>query len=281
VNGKRFIFVLLGMVALIVYLFVTAPAPLPEQAAADRHIAVESIFVLLEAENDAVRTLWTKEIVAAGQRVGLSFSEDWRDRDAEAGPLPALFLRETARNLEKDPLRLSLFLGSDYPINKENGFDGLQQDKFELIRTTGTPQFFQMPDTALYTAMFPDAAVVEACVNCHNDHEDSPRDDWQLDDVMGATTWAYPDAQLAAGEMLTLLAALRNAFRGTYQTYLDKVATFENPPEIGQRWPRDGYYLPSADVFMDELSRQTAQESLQMLLHESSRDRPAVGTASE
>ena len=280
-NGKGFIFVVLGMVALIVYLFVTAPAPLPEQAAADRHIAVESIFVLMEAENDAVRTLWTKEIVAAGQQVGLAFSEDWRERDAEAGPLPALFLRETARNLEKDPLRLSLFLGSDYPINKENGFDGLQQDKFELIRQTGMPQFFQMPDTALYTGMFPDAAVVEACVNCHNDHADSPRQDWQLDDVMGATTWAYPDATLASGEMLSLLAALRNAFRGTYQTYLDKVATFENPPEIGQRWPRDGYYLPSADVFMAELSRQTAQESLHMLLHESSRDRPAVGTASE
>jgi adenylate cyclase len=279
VKGRYFIFVLMVMVALIVYLFVTAPPPLPEQSAPDRHIAVASIFVLMEAENDAVRTLWTKEIVGAGQQVGLSFSEDWRERDEEAGPLPALFLRETARNLEKDPVRLSLFLGSDYPINLENGFDGLQQDMFELIRKTGTPQFFQMPDTGLYTAMFPDAAVVEVCVSCHNDHEDSPRRDWKLDDVMGATTWAYPDASLSSGEMIAVLAALRNAFRGAYQTYLDKVATFENPPEIGQRWPRAGYYLPSADVFMDELSRQTAQESLQMLLHESTRDRPAAGTA--
>ena len=98
---------------------------------------------------------------------------------------------------------------------------------------------------------------------------------------MGATTWAYPDARLASGEMITLLAALRNAFRGAYQTYLDKVTAFEDPPEIGQRWPRDGYYLPSTDVFMDELGRQTAQESLQLLLHESSRDRPAADTAPE
>jgi len=275
VSGKYFTLASMCLFALIVYLFVSAPPPLPEQATPDATIAVERVLALVESENDAVRALWTKEIVGAGQRAGLRFSEDWREHDEEAGPLPALFLRETARNLERDPVRLSLFLGSDYPINPANGFQGLQQDKFKLIRQTGAPQFFLMPDTGLYTAMFPDEAVVEACVGCHNDHADSPRSDWKLHDVMGATTWAYPDAKLATGEMIAILTALRKAFRGTYQAYLDKVATFPHPPQIGRRWPRDGYYLPSSDVFMDELGRRTAQESLDALLQAATRpDRP-------
>lgn len=279
-SGKTFILTSMSLLALIAYLFATAPPPLPEQVMPDANIAVETVLSLAESENDAVRALWTGEIVGAGQRAGLRFSENWRERDEEAGPLPALFLRETARNLERDPVRLSLFLGSDYPINPANGFEGLQQDRFKLIRQTGAPQFFLMPDTGLHTAMFPDEAVVEACVSCHNDHDASPRSDWKLHDVMGATTWAYPDAKLASGEMIAVLTALRKAFRGAYQAYLDKVATFPDPPQIGLRWPRDGHYLPSTDVFMDELSRRTARESLDALLEAAAQpDRPPPDSA--
>lgn len=265
-NRAGSVFAALALVALIVYLFVSAPPPLPEQSAASASIDVEQVFRLVEAENDAARALWTREIVGAGQKAGLQFNEDWREAGEEAGPLPALFLRETARNLEKDPVPLSLFLGSDAPINPANRFEGLQQDAFAAIRRGGAPQFFTMPDTGLHTAMFPDAAVTEACVDCHNEHEDSPRNDWKLDDVMGATTWAYPTQRLTAEEMLGVLTALRKAFRDSYQAYLDKVATFRNPPEIGARWPREGYYLPSADAFMSELGNRTAVTSLDALL---------------
>jgi hypothetical protein len=262
-----FILTSLLLTALIVYLFVSAPPPLSEQAVANANIPVERVFALVEAENDAARALWTREIVAAGKLAGLRFGEDWREAGEEAGPLPALFLRETAKNLESNPVRLSLFLGSDAPINSANRFEGLQQEAFARIRATGESQFFQMPDTRLYTAMFPDEAVTEACVTCHNDHEDSPRNDWKLHDVMGATTWAYPENRLTAEQMIGVLAALRTSIRRAYQTYLDKTATFSKPPEIGARWPRDGYYLPSADVFMSALGESTAAASLDALLN--------------
>lgn len=274
-----FVLTSLLLAALIVYLFVSAPPPLPEQTAANANIPVEKVFALVEAENDAARALWTREIVGVGTKAGLSFSEDWREVTEEAGPLPALFLRETAKNLEKNPVRLSLFLGSDAPINSANRFEGLQQEAFARIRSSGDPQFFQMPDTALYTAMFPDEAVTEACVTCHNEHEDSPRNDWKLHDVMGATTWAYPEARLTAEQMIGVLAALRISIRGAYQTYLDKVATFSNPPEIGARWPRDGYYLPSADQFMSVMNESTAGASLDALLDATASPAAPAGSA--
>lgn len=278
----RPLFVLTSLVltALIVYLFVSAPPLLPEQAAANANIPVERVFALVEADNDAARALWTREIVGAGQKTELSFSEDWREAGEDAGPLPALFLRETAKNLERDPVRLSLFLGSDAPINSANQFEGLQKTAFAAIRSTGEPQFFQMPDTRLYTAMFPDEAVTEACVTCHNDHEDSPRQDWKLHDVMGATTWAYPESRLTSDEMLGVLVALRWSIRTAYQAYLDKAATFSKPPEIGARWPRDGYYLPSADVFMSALSESTGAASLDALLNATASPSPASAAGS-
>ena len=36
-----------------------------------------------------------------------------------------------------------------------------------------------------FDAVYPDHAIAEACVNCHNNHKDSPRADAQLGDVLG------------------------------------------------------------------------------------------------
>lgn len=180
------------------------------------------MFTLLQAENSAVRSLWTRDIVGDGSKVGLKFDERWRDDNIEAGPLPALFLRETAKSLEKSPLRLSLFLGSDYPISPDNRFEGLQQEKFQNLRQTQQPQFFFMPDIGLYSGMFADVAVVEPCVDCHNKHEESPKDDWKLNDVMGGTTWMYPGRFVSIEELINAVTVLHQGIRDAYRNYLEK-----------------------------------------------------------
>jgi len=263
---KPFTVVALLLAALIVYLFVTAPPPLDQTAARGPTVPVEEALALAAAENAAVRQLYTAEIVGRGKQVGLAFDEDWRQRDVEAGPLPALFLRETAMSLEKDPVRLGLFLGSDHPIRTANLFTGEQESVFERMREDRQPSFFLTADTGLHTAMFPDLAVAPPCVDCHNQHPSSPKNDWRLGDVMGATTWTYPDEELTVGELLELLAALRRGFGDAYGAYIDKTRTFSQPPEIGERWPRDGYYLPSPEVFLAEAERRTSPETLGRLL---------------
>jgi hypothetical protein len=255
----------LSLGCLGVYLFVSAPPPLDERPLSAADIPVAETFAALEAQNDAVRALWTQEIVGAGTQVGLKFHEHWRDRDLEAGPLPALFLRETAKSPERNPVQLSLFLGSDFPINDSNRFEGLQLERFQVLRRTGEPQFFYMPDTRLHTGMFSDVAVAEPCVRCHNEHEQSEKNDWRLNDVMGATTWVYPAAAVSIEEFLEAVAALHHGFEDAYLAYIRKVETFANPPAVGERWPREGYFVPSPAVFMQEVRRRTAPDTLAVL----------------
>lgn len=266
-TGKGFWLIMgLGLTALIVYLFVTAPSELPEAKATTQTIPIGVVLEMAQAENANVRGLYTREIVGAGQKAGLTFSEDWREENVQAGPLPALFLRETAMSLEKNPVRLGLFLGSDAPINASNQFMGVQAEKFELIRQTGNPQLFYASDIASYAYMFPDIAQAEGCITCHNTHADTPKQDWQLNDIMGATTWIYPDEYVTLDEALVILQSLRQGFADSYSAYLAEVATFDNPPEIGDKWPRDGYYLPSLDVFMQEVERLNSTHSLDTLM---------------
>jgi hypothetical protein len=43
----------------------------------------------------------------------------------------------------------------------------------------------ELGGSSYFTAVYPDKAVAEACVSCHNHHKDTPRRDFKLDDVMG------------------------------------------------------------------------------------------------
>ncbi|MBA3539703.1 MAG: hypothetical protein H0T79_08730 [Deltaproteobacteria bacterium] len=255
---RSFALIASATIAISCYLFITAPPPLAAQAARIGKVPIRSVFSILETENDAARAMWTEEIVNRGKAVGLTFTETWQDERVHAGPLPALFLRETARHLERSPVRLRLFLGSRFPINAANSFTGQQADRFTQLERTGAPQFFFEPTTKLHTAMFTDRAVVEACVRCHNEHADSPKTDWQLHAIMGATTWMYPDETVTTERAVEMVAALRASIRAAYATYLQEVATFTERPEIGARWPKDGFYLPNEDAFMAELARRTS-----------------------
>lgn len=266
-SGWRSVVVLaLGASTLIAYLFVTAPPPLATAANVDRTVPIAAILSVLELENDAARALWTQEIVDRGIAVGLAFGERWREAAVHEGPLPALFLRETARQLERSAVRLRLFLGSHQPINAANKLTGAQATTFVALEHTGAPQFFFDASTAMHTAMFADRAVVERCVTCHNQHRASPKSDWRLHDVMGATTWMYPDGAVSAERAIEMIRALRASTRAAYASYLDKAATFPRAPVVGDRWPRDGYYVPSADAFMAELARRTSAATVQGLI---------------
>lgn len=270
-----FIITALVLIVIAIYLFVQAPPPLAaEDAVVGEQIPIETVFRLVAAENDVARALWTREIVGAGGRAGLAFGEDWQEEGVEKGPLPALFLRAASTSLEKNPIPLSLFLGSDYPISPSNLFSGAQMERFEQIKATHEPQFFFAEDTQRYTAMFADFASVQPCVDCHNAHPDSPKTDWALNDVMGATTWAYPKEKVSRDEFIAIIRALRQGFADAYVGYLDKVATFANPPAIGERWPRDGYFLPSAEVFLAEFSQAASARTIEILLN-------ATGSATE
>ena len=43
-----------------------------------------------------------------------------------------------------------------------------------------------------FTAVYADVAVSQACVNCHNGHRDSPRDDFELGETMGGIVIRIP-----------------------------------------------------------------------------------------
>jgi adenylate cyclase len=274
------VLVIAALAVLGIYLFATAPADLESDQGSGRTVPVETLFRLLNAENASIRKLYTADIVTPGLKNGLKYREDWKDKDVHAGPLPALVLRETANRLQQRVPDLSLFLGSTFPIEASNAFKGKQLGYFEKIDKNREPQFFLDDNTGRYTAMFADIAGAPACVKCHNEHPKSPRKDWKLDDVMGATTWSFPRKQITADEMVAILGAYRAAALDTYSAYLKETESFadEERPQLGERWPKDGLYLPNIDTFRKSVEDRNSAASLNLLLVMSAAPERAVAT---
>lgn len=259
----------LALVCLAIYLFISAPPPLMDEVKKEKNTySVEEAFTIIAELNDAARTFYTKEIVGKGKLVGLKFDEDWRKNNVEAGPLPALFLRSTGSFIEKSPVPLGLYLGSDFPIVEANLFEGVQAEKFKEIRKDKKAKFFYDEDTERYIGMFPDFAGAQACVSCHNEHKNSPKTDWELNDIMGATTWSYPEDSLSTEELIDMISIYKQGISHTFDSYLTKVKGFKNTPKpvIGDDWPLNGYNLPTTAVLNDTVAILTSKNLLDKIL---------------
>lgn len=250
------------LICVCVYLFVSAPPDLPDSAAVQgeaRVVEVEKMFNAVNTINEAARMIYTKRIVGPGKDAGLAFGEDWAEPGVEKGPLPALFLRLAAQKMEAKPPPLGLYLGSDAPINASNLFTGDQAASFDALKSTGGPVFSSVPQVGM-VAMYPDVAGAQACVSCHNAHKDSPKTDWKLNDIMGATTWTYPHERVPPSDYLAVTEAFFTSVEEAYGTYLDHVKGFAKPVVIGADWPDKGRQtLPDVPVFMAAVRAQAAE----------------------
>lgn len=239
-----------------------------ESAATSENVfSVNEVLEMVAKENDVTRTLYTKAIVGKGKKQGMKFDEDWRKDKVEAGPLPALFLRGVATSIRKSPVPLGLYLGSDFPVNAANKFEGKQADLFKEIKTNQEPQYFYDDDLQLHTAMFADLASAGACVSCHNDHPQTSKSDWKLGDVMGATTWQYPKDSLTYKETIAVLNSYAEGTVDIYEEYLEEIANFKESekPVIGKKWPAEGNFLPSSEVFLDSVKKISSYETMKLL----------------
>lgn len=241
--------------AILTYLFATAPAPLQQGEDARRTLSTAEALSLMAHENDVTRTLFTKAIVGGGKKQGLRFDERWAEEDVIAGPLPALFLRGVADELSRSDVPLRLFLGSDFPIEKSNEFTGMQAEIFAAMRTDTAAHHFQDPTTGEFVSMFPDMASAGPCVSCHNDHAKTSKSDWQLGDIMGATTWAYPSDSVTTDEFMAMLSAYRSGVEVVWSKYLEELDGLspEEQPNVGSCWPSKGLCLPSHAVLRDSI----------------------------
>lgn len=164
--------------------FEQKPSVSPQKMADAIHIVIESD-----------RTAYTKYIVnrlAVDENV-IKATEHWKDEKTLL--LPAQMFRAGAEIAAEKQDDFSYALLSQWAINKKND-PKTEVEKVGLIQVseTGKPFYGEevLGDKTYFTAIYPDIAVAEACVKCHNEHEDTPKKDFKIGDVMGGVIIRIP-----------------------------------------------------------------------------------------
>lgn len=174
-------------------LALAAAAALP---AAAQGISPQTMTDALHAVMAADRTVYTKLIVNRLQNDEkiLKASEHWKDEKALV--LPAQMFRYGAEEVAKTNKTFSYSLLSLWPINKQNA-PRTPVEKEGLQYVVDNPGKAYYKDETLggkkyFTAVYADRAVAPACVSCHNDHKDTPRNDFRIGMTMGGVVIRVP-----------------------------------------------------------------------------------------
>lgn len=158
-------------------------------------ISPEKVADYIHAILEADRTFYTSHIVDRLQQKGIIASTEHWEQDNTL-PLPAQFLQHSGRLVAESGRGIRYRLIGFSPIYQRNApatefertaLDVLKREPDRPVTgivSSGKKQYFQ--------AIYADRAVSSACITCHNSHPLSPKQDFQLNDVMGGIAITIP-----------------------------------------------------------------------------------------
>jgi len=154
-------------------------------------VMTDALFAVISAD----RAVYTREVVNRLQNEKVVKATE-KYQDEKALPLPAMMLRMGAEHAKKVDSSFSYGLLSLWPINKQNGAKtDVEKEGLQFVADNAGKNFYKeetLGDKKYFTAVYADKGVVEACVNCHNEHKDSPKKDFKVGDTMGAVVIRVP-----------------------------------------------------------------------------------------
>ncbi len=172
-----------------------ASLPLAKTGPGADGIPPEKVADYVHAVLEADRTIYTTHIVNRMQEKGIvSAAEHWEQETAL--PLPAQFLQHSGRLAAENGNGIRYRLIGQWPIYQRNApatdFERKALDRLRRqperpvtgIVASGKKPYFQ--------AVYSDRAVSAVCVTCHNSHPLSPKQDFKLNEVIGAIAITIP-----------------------------------------------------------------------------------------
>ena len=159
-------------------------------------VAYKDVADMLIAVMVADRSTYTKKVVqrlAAKEKV-IKASEHFEDD--KALPLPAQMFRFGAEAVADKTDKFTYSLLSLWPINKQNApRTDIEKAGLKFVADNKGENYYgeeTLGGKKYFTAVYADVAVAKVCASCHNDHKDTPKNDFKVGDVMGGVVIRIP-----------------------------------------------------------------------------------------
>lgn len=190
----------LGFFALAIVICFTAVAcsgggAQPEAGGVQPELVADYIHTALASD----RTAYTKHVVNRAKTLEgkpkddgvleIEATEGWEQTNGI--PLPAQMFRLGSEIASEDSAFTYNLISTWYINDNQGPKNDFEKTAIEQVNETGEPykDYQEIGGQKYFSALYPDKAVAEACVTCHNTHpvhkERYPDKVFKLDDVMG------------------------------------------------------------------------------------------------
>jgi PAS domain S-box-containing protein len=133
-------------------------------------------------------------------------------------PLPATMIHDLSALQRQNNISLNLFSPYPFPKRRDRRLDDFQQAAWDYLVANPEKVFYRaetIDGKSIIRVAIADPMVASACIDCHNSHSESPKTDWQLNDVRGVLEFHADVAkELEAGMVLSRDILLAAAFSG-------------------------------------------------------------------
>lgn len=193
-NSIPFVGAGIVMLALMVGLITSACGPSKSASTGlDPQFVADALHAVMESD----RIIYTKQVVnrLVKEDKVIKASEHWKDD--QALPLPAQMFRMGAEMVQAKDAGFTYSLLSKWPINKQNKpSTEVEVAGLDFVAANGgTTNYYAKENLGgkeYFTAVYADVGVAPACIDCHNDHIDTPKSDFKIGDVMGGVVIRLP-----------------------------------------------------------------------------------------
>jgi len=103
-------------------------------------------------------------------------------------PLPATMIHELSDLMQGNGMQLKIYSAFPFPNRQNQQLDGFQQQSWQTLNKTPNEPYIKTEEQnkrQIVRVSIADTMVAQGCINCHNSHPDTPKNDWKIGDVRG------------------------------------------------------------------------------------------------
>ena len=142
-----------------------------------------------------MRSFYLTEILGRLDSSDVFITHDYRNFE-NALPIPATMSLEFGEYLAEHSSDVTIALISDYPFpwREDRSLTAFDERAISQLRTMGTGEYSEIFDEngLPYVHYASPVLMSQGCVDCHNNHPDSPKTDWRVGDIRGIQVVEIP-----------------------------------------------------------------------------------------
>lgn len=186
----KFLTPVLGLLVLLTIILATYLPYIEEQALID---AAKSDAITTVKQFKTLRGYYTKNVVGKAKAFGMK--PHYQHSGKDSIPLPATLVHELSEQMSTQGTAIKLFSAFPFPNRKSRSLDNFEQKAWSELKANPNEPYISIEDSSqgpVLRVALADTMQAQGCVNCHNSHPETPKNDWKLGDVRGVLAVTKP-----------------------------------------------------------------------------------------